>query len=95
VEEFVGPLFTNDDRARFVESLWELHEAISDEVTKPVLDPSTLMRLMALAINHCLVGVGTLLMSDPSAGVNGAPGQTEAPFDSVPDLMGHAHREDD
>lgn len=90
MEEFVGPLLSNDERRRFVDSLWELQEEISRESTKPTIDPSKLMRLMALGINHCLVGVGTILMSSPSSGLEVDQGRSS---DSVPDLMESAHRE--
>ena len=53
--------FSDDERQQFLESILKLHEEIADEISKPQMDPGRLMRLTALGVNHCLVGIATLL----------------------------------
>jgi hypothetical protein len=65
------PLSTPSERDRFLASLWDLHSEIAAEVVKPEIDPGKVMRLTALGVNHCLVGVATLLVEE--AGDKKAP----------------------
>lgn len=62
-----NPFDSKDERDQFLSSLWALHEEISTAVSSPQLEPGHLLRLIALGINHCLVGVAASMADTDSA----------------------------
>jgi hypothetical protein len=68
---------TPGDRRRFVESLWDLHSEIAEEVVKPEIDAGKLMRLTALGVNHCMVVLATLLVDEDEQASHDDPNQLQ------------------
>lgn len=53
-----------DAKSQYLQGVHDLHEQIENEVNKSKMDPGRLMRLMAIGINHCLVGIANLMTEE-------------------------------
>jgi len=90
---FVSPLPDNEEKRQFLNTLWDLHTDISEEVLRPNLDASRMLRLIALGVNHCLVGMASLITTEEDDSKEDPQQMMLFEDVTLPDVGGTSYRE--